>query len=236
MHKFLIKKIDRLFRSKKILKLFFIFHKVFGENYLGKINFDFSKKKNRSEIIQHFIKLKNFKSYLEIGTFDNQLFNKIICEKKVGVDPVSGGTIRMTSDAFFKINQEKFDIIFIDGLHTYKQVKKDIFNSLNVLNSGGIILLHDCLPNDYYAHAVPRCMHAWNGDVWRAFVEVRTKENLDSYCVNADYGVGIVLKRENKNLLKENIKDFSKIKFNYYFKNYKFLMNLKEFEEIKNII
>ena len=50
--------------------------------------------------------------------------NIINCKKKVGVDPVSGGTIRVTSDNFFRTNKEKFDCIFIDGLHKYAQVKK----------------------------------------------------------------------------------------------------------------
>lgn len=38
-------------------------------------------------------------------------------EVVVGVDPLLGGTHRMTSDAFFAANTEHFDLIFIDGLH-----------------------------------------------------------------------------------------------------------------------
>ena len=34
---------------------------------------------------------------------------------KVGVDPISGGTLRMTSDNFFKNNETFFDLIFLDG-------------------------------------------------------------------------------------------------------------------------
>jgi len=147
-----------------------------------------------------------------------------------------GGNVRKTSDSFFQTNKEKFDIVFIDGHHKYSQVKKDIENSLNFLNDGGIILLHDCLPNNYYAHVIPKCVYNWNGDVWRAFVEVRTKDNLDSYCCNADHGIGIILKRKNKNKLQTNISDFSKIEFNYFFNNYKKLMNLQEFDELLKII
>ena len=60
-----------------------------------------------------------------------------------------GGTIRTTSDEFFKNNKEKFDLIFLDGLHTYHQTIKDINNSLRNLNSNGIIIIHDCLPKKY---------------------------------------------------------------------------------------
>ena len=39
----------------------------------------------------------------------------------------------MSSDEFFLKNKDQFDIIFIDGLHVYEQVKRDIENSLIVL-------------------------------------------------------------------------------------------------------
>ena len=236
MLNYIKKKHQRLLNSKKIMKIFFYYHKLFGEKDLGTINFDFSKKKNRIQILQEIINLKNFKTYLEIGTFKDEVFNQINCDRKIGVDPVMGGNVRKTSDSFFQTNKEKFDIVFIDGHHKYSQVKKDIENSLNFLNDGGIILLHDCLPNNYYAHVIPRCVYNWNGDVWRAFVEVRTRDNLDSYCCNADHGIGIILKRKNKNKLQTNISDFSKIEFNYFFNNYKKLMNLQEFDELLKII
>ena len=218
------------------MKIFYYSHKIFGEKKIGNINFDFSKKKNRIQILQEIIDFKNYKSYLEIGTFKDEVFNKIKCEKKVGVDPVMGGTVRDTSDNFFFNNNEKFDVIFIDGLHEYHQVKKDIENSINSLNEEGIILIHDCLPINYYAQAVPRSVYEWNGDVWRAFVEVRTKDNLDSFCCNADEGIGVIKKRKNTNKLLTNFTDFSKIKYNYFFYNYKELMNLKEFNKILEII
>ena len=43
------------------------------------------------------IDYKNYNSYLEIGTFHDELFDSIKCNLKVGVDPVSGGTIRKTT-------------------------------------------------------------------------------------------------------------------------------------------
>ena len=236
MIKYIKKKIKRLFASKRVMKIFYYSHKIFGEKKIGNINFDFSKKKNRIQILQEIIDFKNYKSYLEIGTFKDEVFNKIKCEKKVGVDPVMGGTVRDTSDNFFFNNNEKFDVIFIDGLHEYHQVKKDIENSINSLNEEGIILIHDCLPINYYAQAVPRSVYEWNGDVWRAFVEVRTKDNLDSFCCNADEGIGVIKKRKNTNKLLTNFTDFSKIKYNYFFYNYKELMNLKEFNKILEII
>ena len=116
---FIYKKYSRFLSSKNILRINFIFHKLFGDSKLGDIDFDFSNKPNRQFIVQDIIKRKNYKSYLEIGCFDDELFNFVNCEKKIGVDPVVGGNIRKKSDDYFKDCNEKFDCIFIDGLHTY---------------------------------------------------------------------------------------------------------------------
>ena len=93
--------------------------------YFGKVIFDFENQPKRWELINTIIKNNNYSSYLEIGCFNNECFDEINDIKKIGVDPLKGGTIRKTSDEFFRVNKEKFDIIFIDGLHEYKQIKRD---------------------------------------------------------------------------------------------------------------
>ena len=236
IYSYINRKFLRLLSSRNVLKLNYLFHKLFGEKDLGNIGFDFSKKPTRQFIVQDVINKKNYKSYLEIGCFDNELFNNIKCDKKVGVDPYTGGTIRKTSNKFFEENKDKFDCIFIDGLHNYLQVKKDINNSLNFLNHNGIILLHDCLPNNYFEQATPRSQFTWNGDVWKAVVECRTKENLDTYTCYADFGIGVIFNRKNRNFLKLDNKDFSKIKFSDYFYNHKKFMNLIEYEDLLKVI
>jgi hypothetical protein len=236
MIKFLQSKFIRLLNSKKVLRLFFYYHKIFNNNDLGDIGFDFSNKKNRKFIVQDIIDKKKYKSYLEIGCFDDALFNSVKIEYKVGVDPVKGGTVRLTSDQFFNSNKENFDCVFIDGLHTYEQVKKDIQNSLKFLNKNGIILLHDCLPNNFYEQVTPRCQFTWNGDVWKAIVECRTNKDLDVYTCYADFGIGVIFNRPNKNLLNYNNTNFSKIDFKEYHKDPYQLMNIIEYDELKSII
>ena len=230
------KKLIRLKNSSKVLKLIYFYHYLFHDKKLGNIGFDFSKKKSRKEVVQNIIVKKNYKKYLEIGCFDDELFNHINCLKKVGVDPMSGGTIRMTSDQFFSNNKEFFDCVFIDGLHEYHQVRKDISNSLKFLNDGGIILLHDCLPNNYYEQATPRCQWTWNGDVWKAIVETRRSKDIDVYTCYADYGIGVIIKRPNRNLLDYPKQNFSKMKFDDYFHNHKKLMNIIEYDRLMQII
>ena len=233
---FIIKKLIRLKNSSRVLKLFYYYHYFLHDKKLGNIGFDFTKKKSRMDIVQSIIEKKHYKKYLEIGCFDDELFNHVKCKKKVGIDPVSGGTVRKTSDQFFSYNKEIFDCIFIDGLHEYAQVRKDIVNSLKFLNEGGIILLHDCLPNNYYEQAIPRCQWLWNGDVWKAIVETRKSKDVDVYTCYADYGIGIIIKRPNRNLLNHIQKDPSSLKFDDYFYDHKNLMNIIEYEKLMEII
>jgi len=76
------KKILRLNGSKNILKLNFFFHKYFGEKDIGEIGLNFSNKPDKKIIVQNTINRKEYKSYLEIGCFDNELFDHINCENK----------------------------------------------------------------------------------------------------------------------------------------------------------
>lgn len=152
---------------------------------------------NRTDIIQLLIDKIHAKSYLEIGVSGGENFQKIRCENKVGVDPelTSPATIFLTSDDFFKQNQETFDVIFVDGLHHADQVLRDINNSLEVLNDGGYIICHDMNPEKEEHQIIPFRGGIWNGDCWKAFVQLRQERNdLEMFVVNTDYGCGVIYK------------------------------------------
>ncbi len=155
-------------------------------------------------------------NYLEIGVFDNRVFNTIPLDinQKVGVDPNRGGTHRMTSDEFFNKNDKKFDVIFIDGLHTYKQCQNDCLNAISSLKDGGFIIFHDMLPRSAQEEE-----SVASGDVWKVAVELSISENLNFVIANIDQGVGLltttkdtVYKKQN-DLVNKNFKDY---KDNYY--------------------
>lgn len=146
----------------------------------------------RTDLILAIIAAYPCASYLEIGCQGDKNFRAIKAAHKVGVDPASGGTHRMTSDAFFAQNKEQFDCIFIDGLHTYEQARKDVINSLNCLNPRGILIMHDMLPASWEREHVPRLYPIWNGTVWKIAYELLERFGRKFGIVMADHGVGVV--------------------------------------------
>ena len=221
---------------EKINKLNKIFNKIyynlFIENFKGRIQNNFPENYYRWDLINYLIEKNGYKDYLEIGCDQNQLFSKVEIDNKIGVDPYSGGNIRKTSDAFFSSNSDKFDIIFIDGLHTYNQVKKDIINSVKCLKENGIVLVHDCMPDSLAKQAVPRFKMKWNGDVWKAIVDLRQSEELDIYTCEMDEGIGVIKKRKNSEILKIN-KSINKLKFKDYYDNYRNYLRVIDINEFK---
>ncbi len=109
-------------------------------------------------------KINKCRTYLEIGVFTGQTFSKLDFEIMHGVDPLfkfDTTTLRrdgiefyqMDSDKFFYQTSEKnkYDLIFLDGLHTYDQTYRDFCNCLSYSSEKSIFLIDDILPCDNYA-------------------------------------------------------------------------------------
>ena len=187
---------------------------------------------NRTSIINYYIKTIQARSYLEIGVSDGSNFAKIQCDNKIGVDPAlsSPATVHLTSDDFFAQNTKQFDVIFIDGLHHADQVKKDILNSLNVLNLGGVIICHDMNPLTEDAQIIPFRGGEWNGDCWRAFVELRqTRPDLEMFTIDCDHGVSII-KKGHQDLLSIDVE----INYNTFSKYKQLWLNLISVDMFSN--
>ena len=163
---------------------------------------------------------RGFKKYLEIGCFENELFDSVAIMKKVGVDPVKGGNVRLTSDQFFEKNQENFDLIFIDGLHEYSQVHRDAANALSALSEGGVILFHDMIPRTWREHHVPRVSRGdWTGDVWKLSFELAASSDLDFFVCNIDHGVGVLRKKVGNARLVDLSVELKDKQFDYFLRN-----------------
>jgi len=177
---------------------------------------------NRIALVNLLIgKFTNAK-YLEIGCAGNYLFNSVYVEDKTGVDPASGGNVKETSDDFFKTSKDKFDVIFIDGLHTYDQVRRDVINSIKHLKEGGYIALHDMLPRNWKEQHIPIITGGvWTGDVWKVGFELAQSEGIDFKILRIDYGVGVFRLTKKNVVLRDFTSKLQDKQFSYFYDNLK---------------
>lgn len=139
------------------------------------------------------------KKYLEIGVQAGTTFRSLQLDRMDGVDPVFMFDVKqvagngrhlhqMTSDEFFSRNLgvEKYDLVFIDGLHTYDQAYRDFCNVLLRLHHRSIVVIDDVFPCDKHSalRTQDECiasrredpefdggnLRAWHGDVFRLLV------------------------------------------------------------------
>lgn len=182
---------------------------------------------NRIKAVQQALDGRARRVYLEIGVCRGVAFRHITADEKIAVDPafkLSARSRRLadakaraahyfetTSDAFFAnetafLEQHSIDVALIDGLHSYRQVVRDVENTLRYLRDDGVIVLHDCNPANA-SIACPAASYAdfraqhhwwdfrWSGDVWKAIVQLRsTRDSLRIAVLNCDFGVGLVRK------------------------------------------
>jgi hypothetical protein len=153
-----------------------------------------------SRLIKQLVCVRDLKSlsYLEIGIEFGATFQNVVAKLKVGVDPEpkmksplnKGSKLFVeTSDTFFASNKTRFDVIFLDGLHTFEQTWQDLKNAMQVCNPGGLIILDDTVPCDEFS-GHPNALEAyrlreeagfanygaWHGDVYKiilAFSELK---------------------------------------------------------------
>lgn len=211
-------------------------------------------------------------NYLEIGVETGFCFFMIKAAKKLAVDPkftipyinkikayirnpfnFRNKYFELTSDDFFEQQDEYIktigglDVVFIDGLHLWEQVMEDIKNSLKVLNDDGVILVHDCNPENesssIRAHTkmevaamnIPGYNHIWNGDVWKAIVALRaTRPDINVKVIDTDQGVGIITKQSPENQLDLKIEEIEKLTYQDLANDRIGLLNLKPANEFYN--
>jgi len=133
-------------------------------------------------------------SYLEIGVQAGKTFFNVDLPRKVAVDPrflfdpkeyESDGIsfYTGTSDSFFESldASTKFDLVFLDGLHTFDQTYRDFCNTLLFTHERSVIVVDDTMPNDYFSslRSQETCMYRrkheapgskvgeWRGDVFK---------------------------------------------------------------------
>ena len=208
----------------------------------------------RYDVINFLLSSTNRENiYLEIGVrnpADN--FNKINAAIKYSVDPglefkENPVDFVLTSDQFFDqlregkiLNKDiRFDVIFIDGLHTAEQVDRDIQNALDFIKDDGFIVLHDCNPptewhaREKHKYEISPAMQNWNGTTWKGFMKWRNNASLYSCTIDSDWGVGIISK--SKKIGESTSVHNPFYEFHVFNKNKQECLNLISFDDFKNL-
>jgi hypothetical protein len=151
----------------------------------------------RTEIINRLIAKHNYKNYLEIGVQYGHNFRDINLPRKCKTAVDIKKQIldfeyfldhETTSDEFFKQNTKKYDIIFIDGDHSFEQSYLDVTNALQCLNLEGTIVCHDCYPT-----TEELASFSFMGTVYKTILKLRmTRTDLNIFVVNTDCGCGVI--------------------------------------------
>ena len=186
-------------------------------------------------------------SYLEIGVARGRTFLNVDFAVKHAVDPHFRFDVRqfetpgteffeMTSDDFFVYFAEpnqRYDLIFLDGLHTFEQTLRDLCSSLLHSNESTIWLINDAIPVDVFssiksqpkAHKYRRLYgqsndadgKAWHGDVFKLIYAVHDFFPNLSYRVVATGNPQMVVIRRQRKDFSPRLNDLEQISRLTYF-------------------
>jgi hypothetical protein len=144
--------------------------------------------------------------YLEVGVYGGATFLNVQLPTKDAVDPAfqfdtapfATESVRffpMASNEFFTSAHPRpqYDIIFLDGLHTFEQTFRDFLVTLPLSHEQTVWLIDDTLPSDPYS-ALPDQSHSyterqkagapgnpWHGDVYKVVCAIH------DFCPNLNF-------------------------------------------------
>ena len=151
---------------------------------------------NKTELINYLADHRKYKRYLEIGMHaEEDNFKHVRCAHKVRITSGVTGNDEEINDTRLEQTGNKFDVIFIDGIHTEAQVLNDIDLALKYIDAGGTIIIHDCLPPDAWHQRELAEYHPgenWNGTTWKAVLRVFNQTIHKCSIIDTDWGCGII--------------------------------------------
>lgn len=85
-------------------------------------------------------------------------------------------------DTISKVANQRFDVLYVDGDHSYAGAMSDLHAYSQLVRPGGLVLVHDVLANDNFP------------GVWRAFSDFRwpTGKISAKYIRPGSYGLGVI--------------------------------------------
>jgi hypothetical protein len=151
-------------------------------------------------------------TYLEVGVSLGRTFEQVTVPFRWGVDPHARFDVHhlphgvifspLESDRFFDRlpENQKFDLVFLDGLHEWRQTYRDLLNTLDHTPDHAIILIDDVVPDDEWSaipdqalaiekkRAAGKTDHRWQGDVFKVVLAIAAHHPELDFCVVGESG------------------------------------------------
>jgi hypothetical protein len=137
--------------------------------------------------------------YLEVGVRWATCWNRVAplaaWAEGIDIDPAVKEHVKtevpvqiMSSDDYFRLNRSKtFDVIFLDGDHSFEQISKDFENALRLLSREGTVVLHDTWPMKVEETGPLAC-----GTVYKLAMQVEADPSYNVFTFRRFPGVTLV--------------------------------------------
>ncbi|MGD1713242.1 sulfotransferase domain-containing protein [Dapis sp. BLCC M172] len=195
----------------------------------------------RSDRLNQLATINQSSKYLEIGVSGGITFNAINIKNKVAVDPKFRFNtkeyatenvvfLEVTSDEFFRNHAhyfQRFDLIYLDGLHTFEQTFRDFCASVSLSHPKTIWLIDDTCPGSYaqaqsslkYCNKLKRIYQekggAWMGDVFKVVAAMHDFFPQFSFATFPEHGQTVVWNEWRKDFqpLWNSLEAISRLKY-----------------------
>ena len=195
----------------------------------------------RDQVIQPYLDLFDHPRYLEVGVSEGVTFNALKAGHKVAVDPefcipygrreARAEYHEVTSDDYFlRLNRAPslFDVVYLDGLHTFDQTLRDLMNTIDVLRHDGVIIIDDVVPSSYHSSlpnhrdavavkdAVNSVDQSWMGDTYRLVYFIETFLPRFDYATVSDNHGQLVMWRARRQIgrvTRRRVEDVARLEF-----------------------
>lgn len=164
-----------------------------------------------SDVIAYFYNKYNPTNVLFIRTpttgawFDNLLLkqkkiDRILYKTNIKTKTICHKSTKILNNSdlksYIELKNKKYDLIGLDGFHTYTQSKLDLELLSSFLSDDGIIICHDCFPPHVDWANSEYVSGNWCGQSYLAFIEFSYNHPEFFYClINSDTGIGIISKK-----------------------------------------
>lgn len=199
----------------------------------------------RFQVVRRLLALYDNPRYLEIGVCEGYTFDRVQAPVKVAVDPefrfdhraaqqASPGTAyhEVTSDEYFgRIvgPDDRFEVIYLDGLHTFEQTLRDLINALDHLTPQGVILIDDVRPPTYLASLPDRdnffqvrswlrsTDQRWMGDVYKLVYFIDTFfPQLTVRTIANNHGQAVVWRQRRHPVRERTVREIGELTFEQF--------------------